>query len=301
MNPNLLKQLAIVVNQGSITRACEQLHITQPTLTRSIKQLEMKVGANLLKRTRYGVVPTEIGKRLAKVGDKILAEANYSKEIVSQFHSGFHNEFLLGLDPLWEMATINQLIPALIAETKLVFHLRTSSAANQIELLQQEELDFLIAPAYLSVEQKGLQKDIVFRDREGVFAGKKSKLLNTKQTLTLESLTNEQWIIAGAKAGFLKTNNKAARISLTGSLNALFYLLENTAMLVKLPIRLALLTGKVSQEQLLNVTNLDAARRDFALWSRMNTDEHPASLKVSELLYSTLIQLDNSLPTFSLD
>ncbi|WP_417784385.1 helix-turn-helix domain-containing protein, partial [Terasakiella pusilla] len=65
MNPNLLQQLAIVVKQGSISRACEQLYITQPTLTRSIKQLEMKVGAPLLIRTRYGVEPTEIGARLA--------------------------------------------------------------------------------------------------------------------------------------------------------------------------------------------------------------------------------------------
>lgn len=300
MNPNLLKQLAIIVNQGSISRACEQLHLTQPTLTRSMKQLEMKVGASLLKRSRYGVVPTEIGQRLAKIGEKILAETQYSDEIIRQFHSGYQNEFILGLDPLWEIATVSHLVPALIAETKLVFHLRTSSAANQIELLQKKELDFLIAPAYLAVKQKGLQKKIIFRDREGIFAGKQSKLLRAREPLTLDSIANEQWIIAGAKAGFLKTlNKKAARISLTGSFNTLFYLLENTSMLVKLPIRLALLTGKISSEQLLDLTDFNPARRDFALWSRLSTDEHPASLKVSELLYATLSELDNSLPLFN--
>ena len=76
MNPNLLKQLAIVVKQGSISSAAEQLYVTQPTLTRGIQQLEARVGAPVLKRTRYGVVPTEIGARLALIGERILADTD---------------------------------------------------------------------------------------------------------------------------------------------------------------------------------------------------------------------------------
>ncbi|MCB1637504.1 MAG: LysR family transcriptional regulator, partial [Thiothrix sp.] len=203
MNPNLLKQLAIIVRQGSLSSASEQLYISQPTLTRSIQVLEARVGAPVLKRSRYGVTPTEIGARLAQIGEHILADAQHSEEIIRQWHSGYQSEFTIGIDPLWEFATVTAMTAGLLADRQHVFHLRTGSAAAQIALLQEGQLDFLLAPAHLSVAQGMLERHILFQDRSGIFAGRRSPLPGRKTPVRAEELAQMDWMIAGASAGFL--------------------------------------------------------------------------------------------------
>ena len=305
MNPNLLKQLAIVVKQGSLTSACEQLHVTQPTLTRSIQQLEMKVGAPLLKRTRYGVIPTEIGARLSQIGDRILAETVRGNEVIRQFHSGYKSEFVVGIDPLWEFATVDSMTDYFLKEKRYAFHFRTASAASQISLLQDGELDFLIAPAHLSVAQKALDRQILFRDRSGIFAGKRSKLINAKKTVTKEDIAQQKWIIAGASAGFLEsqaevTGSDAAQMAFTGSIRSVMHLLNTTDMLVWLPARLALMAGEISQVQMLTVEGVASTRRDIALWSSLEHSERPEVLKVRELISDFIIKQDQEKPIYGL-
>ncbi|TCK04148.1 LysR family transcriptional regulator [Marinobacterium mangrovicola] len=306
MNPNLLKQLAIVVKQGSLSRACEQLYITQPTLTRSIKQLEMKVGAPVLKRSRHGVIPTEIGARLAQIGERILADTDHGEEVIRQWHSGYHNEFTLGIDPLWEFAAYREMSDHFLREKRYVFHLRTGSAAAQIGLMQAGELDFLLAPAHLTVAQESLQRDLLFRDRSGVFAGKKSSLIRRKGAVALDELERQNWMIAGASAGFLDGQGElagptAARIAFTGSIRSVLHLLNTTDMLVRLPARLALMTGEIAPEQMIEVEGKPGPRRDIALWSRTEEGERPEILKVRELITELVTGMDQKTPTFGLN
>jgi len=306
MNPNLLKQLAIVVKQGSLSRACEQLYITQPTLTRSIKQLEMRVEAPVLIRTRYGVEPTDIGARLASIGERILAETEQAEEVIRQFHNGYHNEFVVGVDPLWEFATVQQMTEFFLHEKRYVFHFRTSSAATQIDLLKNGELDFLFAPAHLSVPQGSLDRQLLFRDRSGVFVGKKSKLCGSKDVISQAVLEKQNWMLAGASAGFLDrptelAGKTAANVVFTGSIRSVLHLLNTADMLVRMPARMALMTGDVSETQMIKVEGPLGPRRDIALWSRNENRERPDFIKVYDLLRAYMAGIDKSVPTFGLD
>lgn len=306
MNPNHLKQLAIIIKQGSISAAAEQLFITQPTLTRAIQQLEQKVGAPLLKRTRYGVTATEIGERLGQLGEKILLEAEQGNEIIRQWHSGFHNQFSIGIDPLWEYATVAQTSQAFLDEPRFVFHLRTGSAASQMELLKQQQIDFLLGPAHVTVAQRELARDVLFRDRAAIFAGKKSPLAGLNRPVKKSELERCKWFIAGASAGFMNTQNEealsnAAKISFTGGIHSVMHLLQNTDMLVRLPARLALLSGAVTPEQMLIVEGDSSPRRDIALWSLQNDSERPDKQRVRALLTEFVSKVDQETPCFDLD
>lgn len=306
MNPNLLKQLAIIVKQGSLSAACEQLHVTQPTLTRSIKQLEFKVGAPVLTRSRYGVTPTEIGLRLSVIGERILAESEHGDEIIRQFHSGYKSEFVIGIDPLWEFATCQPMAEFFLAEKRFAFHFKTGSAAAQIQLLQQGMLDYLIGPAYLTVAQGTLQRQVLFRDRSAIFAGKKSKLRGSKQAIDSALLAKQNWMIAGVHAGFLDsstdiTDVKAASVAFTGSIRSILHLLNCSDMLVQLPARLTLMTGEVELDQMLTGEDHYCSRKDIALWSRLENSERPDIIKVNELITEFVANLDQNTPTFGLD
>lgn len=64
INLNLLKYFYEAVNVGNITRASERLLVSQPAITKAIRELEAELNVKLLERSKKGVVPTEEGKIL---------------------------------------------------------------------------------------------------------------------------------------------------------------------------------------------------------------------------------------------
>ncbi|KEA61861.1 Transcriptional regulator, LysR family [Marinobacterium lacunae] len=263
------------------------------------------MGAPVLTRTRYGVTPTEVGARLAQIGERILAESEHGEEVIRQWHSGYQSEFTLGIDPLWEFAFFKEMTSSLLSEKRHVFHLRTGSAAIQIQLLQEGKLDFLLAPAHLTVSQSALERELLFKDRSGVFVGKKSPLVGSGKPVSLEVLAQQQWMIAGASAGFLDGQGElagpqAARMAFTGSIRSVLHLLNTTDMLVRLPARLALMTGEINTDQLIEVEGKPGPRRDFALWSKSENGERPEHVKVREVIGEIVRKLDQQTDTFGL-
>ncbi len=68
-----LRYFVAIVRNGSFRAAAEELHISQPPLTRQIQQLEEVVGTPLLIRKASGIRPTEAGVLLATEATNILA------------------------------------------------------------------------------------------------------------------------------------------------------------------------------------------------------------------------------------
>lgn len=66
MNLELYKVFISVANNKNITRASEELNISQPAISKSIKNLEDYLGGKLFTRTRRGVILTKEGEELYK-------------------------------------------------------------------------------------------------------------------------------------------------------------------------------------------------------------------------------------------
>src|SRR6185295_14276440 len=60
--------LVAIVQSGSITKAAEQLAISQPVVSKVVADLEQVLGVRLLDRDRYGAEPTRYGAALLKRG-----------------------------------------------------------------------------------------------------------------------------------------------------------------------------------------------------------------------------------------
>lgn len=72
MDMRILRYFLEVANQESFTKAALRLHITQPTLSRQISQLEGELGRKLYTRESYGISLTEEGLLLKKRAGEIL-------------------------------------------------------------------------------------------------------------------------------------------------------------------------------------------------------------------------------------
>lgn len=80
---NLYKIFYIVAITGNITKASEKLYISQPAVTKSIKQLEKSLGGALFIRTKKGVTLTEEGKVLVEYVRNILDEAKNAENKIN--------------------------------------------------------------------------------------------------------------------------------------------------------------------------------------------------------------------------
>jgi DNA-binding transcriptional LysR family regulator len=67
-----LATLREVIARGSFSAAGQALSLTQPAVSRQVSLLERRLGTQLVRRTRQGVVPTEAGRRLAEHAEAVL-------------------------------------------------------------------------------------------------------------------------------------------------------------------------------------------------------------------------------------
>jgi len=73
VDTRLLRYFAAVAAEGNLSRAAKRLYVSQPALTKQIKQLESQLGVRLFTRSRAGMTLTTAGQALANTTPAVLA------------------------------------------------------------------------------------------------------------------------------------------------------------------------------------------------------------------------------------
>ncbi|HEY9319783.1 MAG TPA: LysR substrate-binding domain-containing protein [Achromobacter sp.] len=88
MNLRQLRAFVLIADHRSIRAAARALFVTQPAATRSLRELEHSVGAELVRRSARGVELTTYGEALYKRAVLILQEARKAQEEIGQMRDG---------------------------------------------------------------------------------------------------------------------------------------------------------------------------------------------------------------------
>lgn len=83
MELRTLRYFLTVVQEGNITNAAKRLHVTQPTLSRQLADLEKELGRQLYIRRHAGIIPTEHGVMLANYAESIIDLAEKAEADIS--------------------------------------------------------------------------------------------------------------------------------------------------------------------------------------------------------------------------
>ena len=73
LNHHHLYHFWMVVREGGVTRASEQLHVSQPTVSGQLRELQSALGEKLLVRSGRSVVLTDVGRTVYRYADEIFA------------------------------------------------------------------------------------------------------------------------------------------------------------------------------------------------------------------------------------
>lgn len=74
VDTRLLRYFVAVAEEGTLARAAERLFVSQPALTKQVRQLEARLGVRLFTRSRTGMTLTEPGRTLAERVPALLAD-----------------------------------------------------------------------------------------------------------------------------------------------------------------------------------------------------------------------------------
>ena len=153
MEIRVLKYFLAVAREGSITRAANSLHLTQPTLTRQLQELEKELKQKLLIRGKYKVTLTPEGLRLRKRAEEIIEMVEKTEAEFQSINDIIGGDIYIGGGESDCMKYIAEVIKEVQTDyPDIKFHIHSGNAEDVTEKLDKGLLDFgvLIQPVDLA-------------------------------------------------------------------------------------------------------------------------------------------------------
>jgi DNA-binding transcriptional LysR family regulator len=115
-----LQMLVSIADTGSLLRASEALHVTQPAATKTLRQLEEVVGHALVLRASSGSYLTPLGEILCKRARLVLAELRNAEDELGLWHLGAAGHVRIGSLPVATPMLVPEALRHLQAAAPLV-------------------------------------------------------------------------------------------------------------------------------------------------------------------------------------
>jgi DNA-binding transcriptional LysR family regulator len=141
-----MRQIVALAEHGSFVRAAKVLHISQPALSRSIRNVEIRFGRELFIRSGTGVVPTDLGRLYIERARDLLRMADELEvEAVTQ-GSLQRGRVAVGGGPYPAESFLGPAAATLVAQYPQVsVQVRAHNWDELLRLLRSRELDFFVA------------------------------------------------------------------------------------------------------------------------------------------------------------
>ncbi|WP_125142332.1 LysR family transcriptional regulator [Clostridium transplantifaecale] len=142
MEIRLLKYFLMTAREENITRAAQLLHVTQPTLSRQLMQLEEELGVQLFHRSNHSIVLTEDGMLLKRRAQELIDLADKTVRELSQREEILNGEIAVGSGELRSMGLLSELLAGFHQEhPQVCYDIYSGNADNIKERLEQGTLD----------------------------------------------------------------------------------------------------------------------------------------------------------------
>jgi LysR family hydrogen peroxide-inducible transcriptional activator len=137
-----LSYLKLLAEHGSFSRAAEAAHVTQPTLSAGVQELEKALGAQVVDRGRSGVILTPIGEETVRRASEILARAEDLVQAARAAGQPLTGRFRLGVIPTVAPYLLPKALPLLRERfPRLSLYLREDLTHRLISALKAGALD----------------------------------------------------------------------------------------------------------------------------------------------------------------
>jgi DNA-binding transcriptional LysR family regulator len=193
MEMHQVRYFLATVSELNFTKAAEKSNVTQPSLTRAIKQLEDELGGDLFRRERPQAQLTELGQRMYPHLKRCYESALEARSLASAIKSGEVGTLRLvlsetiNLEPLTRhLAEVNRLF------NRLEIKLLRGTAPEIVKLLKSGEAELAIA-ADLGEGWERLDRWPLFSEEFGLMFSAKHRFAS-RSAIDVDELRQERWL-----------------------------------------------------------------------------------------------------------
>lgn len=196
MNLITLKYFVQVATDGSLTKAANELFVSQPTLSRHMKELEGEVGAQLFVRQSHSLKLTTEGAAFLKATVKVIQEVDHLTHFFDQQRTSYVNPHYLNIGYLanFNLKKMYERLDQISHNSNVQFSLFPDSPTNLSNGLATGEYDivFSLRP-YINGHAEFASADFLTNDLQ-IALPVRHPLVN-KQRLAFSDLKDETFIL----------------------------------------------------------------------------------------------------------
>jgi len=193
-----LRTFVAVAREGSITRAAEVVHLSQPAVSAHVKEIEDALGLTLFDRTSRGMNLTSDGRRLLARAEQTLAAHRALMEEAARSKEALTGTLRLGVGSTSSPAAIGRLLTAMSERFPRVEV--TLRHARSVEILAGLRNDTFDAGIYNEGGEPALDLATIEVSRFKVFLTAAKGSVDPSRPLDWEALAGAAWIYPPAAA-----------------------------------------------------------------------------------------------------
>jgi DNA-binding transcriptional LysR family regulator len=145
MNINYLRYFKEVCRHGSITKASEAVHVSQPSVTAAIKDLEKEFGIQLFFRTNSKIFLTPEGNKFLELTDSLLKEIDTFYLSSKELGESPSSTLRLGIPAVLGTFFFRKIVPGFqLANPGIRLDIIEVPTVTGIHMIDESSLDFLI-------------------------------------------------------------------------------------------------------------------------------------------------------------
>lgn len=142
----LLLMQIIAQCDGNLTQASDRLHLSQPAISKQVKQLEQQLGLTLIDRDKRPARLTQAGKQILTLAEQVLPLIAQTERRLVELSEGHHQQLRVAVEC---DICYDWLMPAMTAYQQLwpsvELDLVTGQQATPAQLIERDEADFILA------------------------------------------------------------------------------------------------------------------------------------------------------------
>lgn len=282
-----LRYLLAVADSGGFTRAAEALHVSQPTLSQQIRQLEETLGVILFDRTSRTVKPTDAGEAYIACARRVLVELAAGKRALHDVKDLSRGSLRLAMTPTFMAYLVGPLIRDYTAHYPNIHLEIFELSMDEIEMgLADDSLD--IAIAFDQVRNADIESIPAFIETLGLMVGRDHPLYECQTPLSAEQVAQLEFALLTPDfvtrvcidEYFAKTKITPRVVIEVNSVNTLLEVIRHTTVATILPEAIA------TQDRALRKIALadKGPHRGAALLRRKNNYHSAASVAFMDLM-----------------
>ncbi len=193
MNPHHLRTFLAVRKHRNYTRAAEEVFLTQPAVSRQMRQLEEELGVRLFEQIGKSLHVTDAGETFAVEAEKLLGAMERTAEAVRSHRSAEYGSLRIGASTTPGFYMLPELLGQFHRRfPKVALHYTVENSLRIEQMLVRNELDMGFVGAHLS--SKELELKPLLEDEIVCFTSPTHRLAKVRR-IAPDSLEEEMWII----------------------------------------------------------------------------------------------------------